>query len=325
MLASVIIPYYYKKDALLCTLDTLNKQTYKDFEVVVVNDGSDDILDVIKEKNYSIDINYRYYPRIARSGRSYARNKGIQDAKGEILIFLDCDQAVNETFVENHMKVMTTPGNENRLQYGTRRFLADYFDDNYKSLDEIMYIRDNRLDVIGKENFKYINQFAPWHFVYSHNMSIRKERVVKYGGFGENFRGWGLEDTEFAFRMYKNGIIPLFNDTVETYSQFDMSKIDENKKFSDWKFNFEEIIKIHSEPEIYFQSIFDDYYSVEQRKKFRKLGVADVGLFCYIRFNEMLRILNEEKDIIINHDNPRYEQYISDEEVIEQYKKITAR
>ncbi len=89
MLISVVIPLYNKAHTIVNTLNTVMCQTYRDFEVIIVNDGStDDGVDVI-EKNFN-DSRIRIFNQ-KNVGVSVARNIGIKIAKGKWIAFLDAD------------------------------------------------------------------------------------------------------------------------------------------------------------------------------------------------------------------------------------------
>ena len=85
---SVIIPLYNKEKSIKQTLETVLKQSFKDFEVIIVNDASTDnslkIVEFIKDERIRI-INK------ANGGVSSARNRGILEAKGDYIAFLDAD------------------------------------------------------------------------------------------------------------------------------------------------------------------------------------------------------------------------------------------
>ena len=90
MLISVIIPVYNVEDYLYYAIESLEKQTYKNFEIILVNDGSTDdsgkLCDGYSEKHSNIRVFHK-----ENGGLSDARNFGVQQAKGEFITFLDPD------------------------------------------------------------------------------------------------------------------------------------------------------------------------------------------------------------------------------------------
>ena len=90
MLISVIIPVYNVEDYLHYAIESLGKQTYKNFEIILVNDGSTDdsgkLCDDYSEKYSNVRVFHK-----ENGGLSDARNFGVQKAKGEFITFLDPD------------------------------------------------------------------------------------------------------------------------------------------------------------------------------------------------------------------------------------------
>lgn len=85
---SVVIPLYNKEQSIASTLQTVLKQSYQDFEIVIVNDGSTDhsVEEVTKVTDPRIRLIHQ-----RNAGVSAARNRGIEEAKGEYIAFLDAD------------------------------------------------------------------------------------------------------------------------------------------------------------------------------------------------------------------------------------------
>jgi len=96
MRVSVIVPTYNEEDVIKGCLKSLDKQNYKDFEVIVVDDGSTDkTLERIQDTKYGI----RVFKQ-GHKGAGAARNRGAKHAKGDILVFIDADMTFDKNFIK---------------------------------------------------------------------------------------------------------------------------------------------------------------------------------------------------------------------------------
>ena len=92
---SIIIPVYNVEKYIGKCLESVMNQTYKDYEVIVVNDGTkDNSMDIVK--NYPVKIIEQ-----ENQGLSVARNTGVKKAKGEYIIFLDSDDYIEKDLLKN--------------------------------------------------------------------------------------------------------------------------------------------------------------------------------------------------------------------------------
>ena len=87
---SVIIPVYNAEQYLEECLNSIRNQTYKELEVILVDDGSTDNSGKICDKYTKVDNRFRVL-HINNSGPSYARNIGLKEAQGEYITFVDAD------------------------------------------------------------------------------------------------------------------------------------------------------------------------------------------------------------------------------------------
>ncbi len=96
--AVVIIPTYNRKESLLRILDSLSRQTYpvERFEVIVVDDGGSDGTEAVAQNAFPFPLRY---VRQENQGDAVARNRGAQEAQGEILQFLDDDIVTAPDFI----------------------------------------------------------------------------------------------------------------------------------------------------------------------------------------------------------------------------------
>lgn len=100
---SIIIPCYNREDYISDAVDSCLRQTYKNIEIIVVDDGSsDNSVDVITS-NYS---NKLLLITQENKGTASARNKGLNASSGEFVIFLDSDDWITDDLVESHIKTL---------------------------------------------------------------------------------------------------------------------------------------------------------------------------------------------------------------------------
>jgi len=100
---SVIIPVYNEEDCILNCMKSLKKQTYKDFELILVDDGSNDkTREIIKEfmkKNKRVRLIEGEH-----KGPGFSRNLGVKKSKGKILVFVDADMSFHRNFLKHLLK-----------------------------------------------------------------------------------------------------------------------------------------------------------------------------------------------------------------------------
>ena len=96
---SVIIPVYNAARTLRRCLDSLVDQSFDDYELLLINDGSTDGSDAICREYANAYSCIRYFPK-ENGGVSSARNLGLEQAKGEYILFVDSDDYVAETYLE---------------------------------------------------------------------------------------------------------------------------------------------------------------------------------------------------------------------------------
>lgn len=104
-LVSIVIPIYNAEKYLNECLDSCLKQSYKNIEVIAVNDGSKDRSGDIVKSYVAIDSRVKYFCHDNR-GVSFTREIGINASTGEYIMFVDADDFIDENFVEKMMSVI---------------------------------------------------------------------------------------------------------------------------------------------------------------------------------------------------------------------------
>ena len=198
-LISVIIPCYNSEKTIKHTLSSLEKQTYDNFEVILINDGSKDNSDEII-KNYLSRSNIRCnYINQENEGVSVARNVGLKRAKGKYITFLDADDIYNQDFI----KILTMLLNENEADTAYCCYSRDIKKIYRYTVEQ--YEKESALQNYSElmSNFMYRNGPCAF-FTYIYKKSIIDEYNIN---FTENVK-YG-EDLEFTWKYLshcKNGV-----------------------------------------------------------------------------------------------------------------------
>ena len=126
---SVIIPCYNASSVIRRGLNALNNQTYKDFEVIIVDDCStDNSVDIIKACQDEMSIDIRLLKNEKNSGPGFSRNYGIKSALGEYLCFMDSDDYFDTTYFECISNQIEVTGSD-IIYFGMNHVIGD----NYRS------------------------------------------------------------------------------------------------------------------------------------------------------------------------------------------------
>lgn len=195
---SVIVPVYNRIDEVDDLLKSLSAQTCKDFEVVIVEDGSTlPCKDIVDKYTSAIDIQYFHK---SNEGRSIARNYGIEHARGEYFVFFDSDCVIPEKYFE----VLSARLKENFSDcFGGPDAAHDSFTDVQKAIN---YSMTSFLTTGGIRGGKVkLDKFVPRSF----NMGYSRKVWEKIGGFREMFS----EDIDMSTRVRQAGFsIQLIRD-----------------------------------------------------------------------------------------------------------------
>ncbi|ATP57199.1 glycosyltransferase [Pedobacter ginsengisoli] len=213
MFFSIIIPLYNRPQEIDELLATLTKQTYTQFEVLVIEDGSvNDAKGIVDKYANTLDVKYFFKPN---EGQGFSRNYGFERAKGDFFVIFDSDCLIPEDYLEIVKNYLF----EHKLDaYGGPDAAHQSFTPVQKAISYAMTSPFTTGGIRG--NKKHIGQFHPRSF----NMGVSREVWEKVGGFILTRLG---EDIEYSIRIhehgFKIGLIPaarVFHKRRTSFSQF---------------------------------------------------------------------------------------------------------
>jgi glycosyltransferase involved in cell wall biosynthesis len=186
MFFSVIIPSYNSKRTLPRTVDNVLNSSYKNFEVIIVDDASDE-----KVEGYiSAGDNIKIIRNNSQKGPAYARNLGAHEANGDILFFLDSDIYIKEHTLSRVKEDFEEKGIDGVTGIYDLRIPYDDFLSNYFNLR----IRKGYLNM--SENTEACNAAI---------FAVKKDVFAKVGEFNPGYKTASIEDIEFGIRFVSRG------------------------------------------------------------------------------------------------------------------------
>lgn len=191
MFFSIIIPLYNRPQEIDELLNTLTQQTYMQFEVLVIEDGSvNDAKAIVDKYTNLLDVKYFFKPN---AGQGFARNFGFERAKGDYFVIFDSDCLIPKDYLEIVKDYLF----EHKLDaYGGPDAAHQSFTPVQKAISYAMTSPFTTGGIRG--NKKHIGQFHPRSF----NMGVSREVWEKVGGFILTRLG---EDIEYSIRIHENG------------------------------------------------------------------------------------------------------------------------
>jgi len=265
---SIIIPCYNSGETYVKTLHSINSQNlhddqFKNLDVILVDDGSDiPVKSVLDKAKLNLKFSYQVLRLDPNSGLASARNAGLSIAKNQIIVFLDSDVVLSKNYLFEHslrnslipnaifvsfkqnvdpanpllsersiLEGLNTPNISNDLR--VRKIIQDHSLGLYEISGKMA------VEILGATNYfkdlsygRSLGIYDLPSMVVGHNMSCRKENILAVGGFSNNFKGWGMEDSYLGAKMIAEGnfIIPILSCGVYHIDHPPRSGSEEKKK-----------------------------------------------------------------------------------------------
>lgn len=191
-LVSIIVPVYNSEKFILDTINCIKKQTYNEWELIIVDDCSTDDSYKIIKKEMNKDKRIKYYCQKENGGPALARNKGIDVAKGEFICFIDSDDLWDNNKLEKQIAFMEDNdcafsyhsyefADENCVPTGKKVIAKDVLKynealkNNIISTITVMFnLTKIEKELIKMPNIKYVEDTATW-------WQILRNGYVAYG------------------------------------------------------------------------------------------------------------------------------------------------
>jgi glycosyltransferase involved in cell wall biosynthesis len=214
-LLSVVIPTFERPDTLFRVLDALGRQENPpSFEVVVVDDGSRDETPA-RLARYRPTYPWRVFSQ-ANSGPAAARNRGVLEARGDLVLFLGDDTVPEPKLLSVHAATQEEP----------RPFPVAV-------LGYTTWPRERRVSPFLHHINEYGLQFGyaliedpdrvPFNFFYTSNISLPRSLLVEEGLFDTTFPHAAWEDIEIAYRLMRRGMRILYRAEAVTRHHHDIT------------------------------------------------------------------------------------------------------
>lgn len=189
---SFIIPVYNRPDEVDELLASMTRQKLKDFEVIIVEDGSSKTAKEVCD-GYAGKLDIHYYYK-ENSGPGQSRNYGVERAKGEFVIILDSDVVLPDDYL---LAVDEELRREEADAFGGPDKAHPSFTPTQKAISYSMTAFFTTGGIRGGK--KKLDKFYPRSF----NMGVRKDVYERLGGFSKMRFG---EDIDFSIRIFKEGL-----------------------------------------------------------------------------------------------------------------------
>lgn len=216
-LVSIIVPIYNVENYLRMCLDSIEHQTYSNIEVLLINDGSPDSSGEICQEYVARDSRFHYFEK-ENGGLSDARNYAIERSNGKYLTFIDSDDWVESTYIDDMYQAALKNDSEivvsNYTQFDVKEnhYLVHVWDDYYEETYEGKELI-NRLPLLERRDYSFITS---WGLLFSRslfdNIQFPKGKYIEDGRtnyklFAKSSRSTYINKPLYIYRIGREGSI----------------------------------------------------------------------------------------------------------------------
>jgi glycosyltransferase involved in cell wall biosynthesis len=227
-LVSVIIIFFNASDFLEEAIESVFAQTYAEWELLLVDDGSTDAsADIAKASalRHPSRVSYLTHDGRQNRGTSASRNLGIRHAHGEYIAFLDADDVWVQHKLEQQVALLQAHPLAGMVCGATLAWYGWTGDDKLTSYDEITIVGNGRLHLPANglvltppTLLTLLIPLGDGCPASMSNIMLRRELIEEINGFEEQFRGW-FDDHAFFAKVYLNAPVVVTDSLWDFYRQ----------------------------------------------------------------------------------------------------------
>lgn len=278
---SIIIPSYNKKNFISETIDSVKTQTYQDWELIVVddnsNDGSAEILKAIEKSDERIRVHFNQQNK----GGNYSRNRGLNDARGEYILFLDADDLLLPNCLKQRVETAS-----NNPEFDLWVFSMGVFKETVgDTINESSWIPP--VGTEGDYLIKFLKHQLPWSIM---QPIWRKSYLLSLNGFDESFIR--LQDVELHTRALISGA------KVMTFPKLDLDcyyRIDNNRIIDNFYSFLSRYIK--GTKQFYIK-----FYNISNKKEKSMLSLTLLEGLSNILYQRRIGNITKSECVLLSHD-----------------------
>lgn len=292
MLFSVIIPTYNREKLIGRAIKSVLNQSFEDFEIIVIDDGSEDRTEHVVNSFKDERIKYIYQEN---AERSVARNKGIQNTSGQWICFLDSD----DVYLPYHLSTLESNISKND---DPKLFITGNLIQN-----ENIKIEHQLIDTLNSNILEEIaNKFILMNSVCVHSSILIKNRFDPKYNIWEDTHLWLRIAAQYPIiQITKYTVVQMINDESSVQRGLIKVKIENVKSYinaiSDLKYNYINLFKNKLD-----RDFFDNYIQKKyklylyQARQNRQLLISLIILKLAFRHSFSFSLITEIPKIILN-------------------------
>lgn len=289
---SVIVPVYNTEEYISKCLESICEQTYKNIEIICIDDGSKDYSADIIKKMQTKDKRIRYYYK-NNSGPSSARNLGIEKVSGNFILFVDADDYIDKNAIEtliriknNNLTILRRSKDKNITSPPQFLKIDEYLNKIFTNeiggyITGILFEREKVSDLRFDENTKYMEDTI---FLIEYlNKSNIKEVIIT--------------SSESCYNLVtnKNGLTDIQSKSSNRVRQYSYS-LDKINKITNYKYNdeiqYKKIVFLEADMSMILDAEnFDEFYNDIKIESTKNKNSLRYNIFYYLYIGKRLKLL----------------------------------